>query len=226
MRIKNLHRWDVSTREAREIQEQLAGRVVCKGGRKTPRIVAGADLSFANDLAYAGVILLTFPSLEVIGRFTRKARVRFPYIPGLLSFREAPLLLELFKTVRPAPELIFFDGQGLAHPRRLGLASHLGLFLDCPTIGCAKSRLIGTFREPGVEKGSVSDLLDDENKVIGAVVRSREGCKPIFVSVGHRIGLKTAARRTLQCATRYRIPEPTRLAHLLVKEFRLQDSHG
>ena len=226
MKLKHLHAWDVSAKEAVRLQKQWAGKTVCRGNPAHLKIVAGADISYSRNssTAYAGAVLLSFPSLEVIGRFTCKDEFKFPYVPGLLSFREAPCLLKLFKNLHPDPDLIFFDGHGYAHPRKFGLACHLGLILDCPTIGCAKSRLVGSYREPGNRKGSVANLTDDEKNTIGAVVRSREGCKPIFISAGHRIGLDAAVRRTLECVTRYRIPEPTRLAHQLVNEFRKADS--
>lgn len=225
MKIKPLHSWDVSPREAIQIQHRLATKIKIRHRLQEPKTIAGADISFARNSskAFAGAVLLEFPSLQVIGEFVHEGEIKFPYVPGLLSFREAPILLELFKTINPAPDLIFLDGQGLAHPRRLGLASHLGLFLDRPTVGCAKSRLIGTYTEPENAKGSCSDLVDDDNQVLGAVVRTRDGCKPIFVSVGHLIDLHHAVRWTLQCTTRYRIPEPTRQAHNLVTNFKRKE---
>lgn len=220
MKIKNLHLWDLSPEEGICLQKKLANKIVEKYSGDPPEIVAGADIGFEKNAseAIAGIVLLRFPSLEVIRRYTLKAPVRFPYVPGLLSFREGPILLQLFKKVSPAPHLVFFDGHGLSHPRKLGLASHLGLFLNCPTVGCAKSKLTGLYIEPDAIKGSTSDLLDDEGRVLGAVVRTREKCKPIYVSVGHLIDLPYAIQLTLQCTTRYRIPEPTRLAHNLVNE--------
>jgi len=174
------------------------------------------DISFCKESAYAGMVVLNANSLDVIDQFILKGKISFPYVPGLLSFREAPLLLKLLKHVSQKPDLIFFDGHGVAHPRGLGLASHMGLFLNCPTVGCGKSKLIGHYSEPGLKKGSHSQLLDKKNGSIGAVLRTRDNCKPIFVSVGHKIDLKTAVHWTLHCTTRYRIPEPTRRAHLLV----------
>jgi len=220
--IHNLHSWDISVREAPLLQKKLAGKVLLKGARTRPKIVAGADISTNKNSphAYAGVVLLEFPSLDVLDTFTIEGEMTFPYIPGLLSFREAPILLELFRKVHPAPDLIFFDGQGVAHPRKLGLACHMGLFLDCPTIGCAKSRLVGEYEEPALEKGAFSWLYDKKGTVLGAAVRSRENCKPIFVSVGHKIDPGAAIQRTLACTSRYRIPEPTRLAHHLVNDMR------
>ncbi len=222
MKVKSLHSWDVSPKEAAKIQADLAGKISCKFKRDNILIIAGADVSFdrGGPDAYAGVVLMEYPSLETVAEFTSREVARFPYIPGFLSFREAPILLRLFKKISPAPDLIFFDGHGIAHPRRLGLASHMGLFLDRPTVGCAKSKLTGNYREPGIRKESSSRLLDSENQTIGAVIRTRENCKPIFVSVGHQIDLGNAVKFTLQCATRYRIPEPTRRAHNLVTQFR------
>ncbi|PIQ96719.1 MAG: deoxyribonuclease V [Nitrospinae bacterium CG11_big_fil_rev_8_21_14_0_20_56_8] len=225
MKIYPLHPWDVSTEEAVRIQQSLACRIRLRGGSALPALVAGADLGFSHtsQTIYAGVVLLKFPSLELVAKFTLQGRVTFPYVPGLLSFREAPLLLELFKKVRPTPGLLMFDGQGLAHPRRFGLACHLGLLLDLPAIGCAKSRLVGRYEEPGNQKGDCSPLVDETGKRLGTVIRTREKCKPLFVSPGHRISHDNAVRRTLECTTRYRIPEPTRLAHNLVTELRRRD---
>lgn len=224
MKVKSLHSWDVSPKEATEIQASLAEKISRDFKRENILLIAGADVGFdkaSPTRAYAGVVLMEYPSLETVAEFTSREVVRFPYIPGFLSFREAPILLNLFKKISPAPDLIFFDGHGIAHPRRLGLASHMGLFLDRPAIGCAKSKLIGNFREPGLRKNSSSPLLlDNENKTIGAVVRTRDNCKPVFVSVGHQIDLESAVKFTLQCTTRYRIPEPTRRAHNLVTQFR------
>ena len=162
--------------------------------------------------------------MEIADEYFIKGKIEFPYIPGLLSFREAPLLLKLFKKVSPAPELIFFDGQGVAHPCKLGLASHMGLFLNCTTIVCAKNLLTGTYREPTSKKGSRARLKGKESETIGSVLRTRENCKPVFVSVGHQIDLKTAIRWTMKCTTRYRIPEPTRLAHIRVNDYRKRNT--
>jgi deoxyribonuclease V len=155
-------------------------------------------------------------------------KVTFPYIPGLLSFREAPVCLAAVEKLQTQPDVFIIDGQGIAHPRRLGLATHLGLFLDKPTIGCAKSRLTGTFQEPPLEKGAYSLLKDEmrkkstEPEVIGAVVRTRTNVKPVFVSVGHKCLLEDAIRVVLDCAVRYRLPEPTRLAHQAVSKIKLK----
>lgn len=222
MKVHSLHSWKVTSQQAVAIQKRLARRVDRKHRLPTPQWVAGADISLTQDSreAFAGIVVLNARTLEIAEEYFMKGEIDFPYVPGLLSFREAPLLLKLFKKVSPAPQLVFFDGQGIAHPRRLGLASHMGLFLNCPTVGCAKSRLIGTHRESGLKKGCRARLRDDAGQIIGSVVRTRENCKPVFVSVGHQIDLETAVRWTLRCTTRYRIPEPTRLAHNRVNAFR------
>ncbi len=229
--MRNLHEWNLSYAEARRLQVELAGRVEFVPLEKEPEFIAGLDCAFSGDgkrtFAAAIVLRVTGSHSGQPGRFefeqvetaTAQQETRFPYIPGLLSFREAPVCLEAVAKLGRQPDLFMIDGQGVAHPRRLGLASHLGLFLDKPTIGCAKSRLIGKYEEPGVEKGAWSPLRDGD-EIIGAVVRTRSRVKPIFVSVGHKCTLEDAIRITLACATRYRIPEPTRLAHQAVSELR------
>ena len=223
MDVAALHSWDLTPKEAARLQSELAGRVVTdRPLPSAPRLLAGCDISTArhSTTGYAGVVLLDARSLDTVAEFTLQGKLRFPYVPGLLSFREGPLLLELFRQVHPVPDLIFFDGQGLAHPRRLGLACHLGLWLNRPTVGLAKSRLIGEYREPADRRGAHTPLKSPEGEVLGAVLRTREHCKPIFVSAGHRIDLDSALEWTLQATTRYRLPEPTRRAHLLVNALR------
>lgn len=228
--MPKLHKWDLSYAEARAVQTRLAGKVRFERLRKQPEIVAGLDCAFTGGgkrIVAAVVVLrrvatsiptgsgLGMASFELIETASASMDVTFPYIPGLLSFREAPACLAAVTKLESRPDLFLIDGQGVAHPRRLGLAAHLGLFLDRPTIGCAKSRLIGTFDEPGAEKGAHSPLYD-RDEVIGAVVRTRTKVKPLFVSVGHRCTLDDAIALTLACTTRYRLPEPTRLAHQTV----------
>ena len=169
----------------------------------------------------AAVVVLEFPSLVPMESVTAMRPIEFPYVPGLLSFREAPTILDALERLKTLPDVMMFDGQGCAHPRRLGLAAHLGLFFDTPTIGCAKSRLTGSFEEPSPEKGSHSPLMDG-NDVIGAVVRTRANVKPVFVSVGNKCLLKDAIEITLACTTKYRLPEPTRLAHQFVSKLKLK----
>lgn len=214
MEIKPIHDWNVTAAEARALQNHLAGKIILRPLRKIPRLVAGLDCAFSMDKKRiaAVIIVLSFPELELIEVAQAIEPVEFPYIPGLLTFREAPACLAAAEKLRNKPHLFLVDGQGIAHPRRIGLASHLGLFLDTPTIGCAKSRLTGTYDPPGEEKGSFT-LLKDRDETIGAVVRTRTGVKPLFVSPGHRTTLDDAVAYTLECAPRYRLPEPTRLAH-------------
>lgn len=213
MRIHNLHPWKVTPREAMEIQERLRGMIRLRGNLRTIRTVAGADCSFdpREKTALAAVVVFRFPDLELVETRTATRRLDFPYIPGLLSFREAPVLLDAFSKLRTTPDLILFDGQGYAHPRRIGIAAHIGLLLDRPAIGCAKSRLIGEYREPGFRRGSRARLID-RGEVVGSVLRTRTGIRPIFVSVGHRCDLAAAVRVVLRCSDGFRIPKPTRVA--------------
>jgi len=214
MRIVRRHGWRVTTAEAIEIQKELAAEVSRNGDMASPRLIAGVDIS-VNRWAKTGtaaVVVLSYPEFELVETRIVTDRIEFPYVPGLLSFREAPLILAACEELTVTPDLLMVDGQGIAHPRRMGLASHLGLFLDIPTIGCAKSRLCGSHEEPGNEAGSYAELLDS-GEVIGAAVRTRTGVKPVYVSIGHKVDLSTAIRRVLECCRGYRLPEPTRLAH-------------
>ena len=228
MKIKHLHSWDVSPKEAAKIQRNLACKVSLNWKNFPPKFIAGADISFSKgtNVVYAGIIILSFPSLELIGEYSIKELLKFPYVPGLLSFREAPILLELFSKIQMTPDLIFFDGQGLAHPRRFRLACHMGLLLNCSTIGCAKNKLTGYHKEPREKKGSVNSLIDENGDTLGTVLRSRDSCKPIFVSPGHKIDFKNAAKYALACCNKYRVPEPIRLAHLLVNRIRIGNKNS
>ncbi len=215
--MRNLHEWNLSYAEARQLQAELAGQVEFTPLRRRPEVVAGLDCAFSKDgkRIVAAVVVLQLPGFEVLETAQVVRKVNFPYIPGLLSFREAPACIAAVKKLRKQPNLFLVDGQGVAHPRRLGLAAHLGLFFDKPTIGCAKSRLIGTYKEPPLEKGNYALLIDDsrQSAIIGAVVRTRTNVKPVFVSVGNKCTLDDAIEITLACTTIYRLPEPTRLAH-------------
>jgi deoxyribonuclease V len=225
MKIKRFHPWDVSYQEAVEIQERLRPLLTLRGLPRRIRHIAGADVSFSkgSDLVWAGVVVLGYPGLERIEEQWMRGRSGFPYIPGLLSFRELPLLLEAMERLKTEPDIIFCDGQGIAHPRSLGIASHLGLLLDKPTVGCAKTRLIGEFSEVGEEKGSHS-YLRYKGRLLGAALRTRRGVKPLFVSQGNKITLSQSMRMVLDCCRRYRIPEPTRQAHLLVNGLRRREA--
>ncbi len=222
MRIpKPLHSWNVTPKKAVSLQRRLADRIIQDPLARRPQYVAGGDIALTPDgkrLVAAWIIwdLNRRTQLEAVHVVSE---LSFPYVPGLLSFREAPAMINAARKLNTEPDLFMLDGHGLAHPRRLGLASHVGLFLDRPTLGCAKSRLCGSHREPGPKRGANVRLLDD-GEIVGRVVRSRVGVKPIYVSVGHRITLDEAARIALACTQGYRIPEPTRLAHHYVTALR------
>ncbi|HKK83653.1 MAG TPA: endonuclease V [Atribacterota bacterium] len=183
------------------------------------KLIAGVDASYQSGYIIGGIVILKYPELSILDRKYIINKVNFPYRSGLLTLREGPALINLFKKVEWNPDIIFFDGQGYAHPRRMGIATHLGLFLDRATIGCAKSRLIGDYTEPGNKKGCYSPLLHKEI-VIGTVLRTRDNVKPIFVSSGNHINLKKAIEITLSCTTKFRIPVPIREAHLFVNKIR------
>jgi deoxyribonuclease V len=214
MKVRKLHSWQLSTARAIELQRQLSGQVSKNSGVIVPRFIAGVDISVGKkgEMATGAVVVFSYPELEVIEIKTAQGTLDFPYIPGLLSFRELPLTLAAFEELNIAPDLVLVDGQGVAHPRRLGLASHLGLFLDIPTIGCAKSLLCGNHNEPGTEPGSHADIIDKDD-TIGVALRTKSGVKPVYVSIGHKTDLQSAIHWVLKCCRGYRLPEPTRLAH-------------
>jgi deoxyribonuclease V len=222
-----LHDWVLPVSEARNIQEHLRDRVVEEDRLGPVRRVAGVDVSYdqKSPILFAAVVVLDVHSGEVIEVSGVRDRVRFPYVPGFLSFREIPPLLEAFRRLREPPDLILCDGHGRAHPRRFGLACHLGVILDVPSLGCAKSRLIGIHRAPAPSRGSHVRLVDG-GEVVGEVVRTRDGVKPVYVSVGHRIGLSTARRWVLKLAWRHRLPEPQRAAHREVNRLRREAGAG
>ena len=196
------------------MQRRLSAQVLRDGGVVKPQYIAGVDVSIsrAREEATGAVVVLDYPGLRVVEAKVIRDKINFPYVPGLLSFREAPLLLRACQVLEKMPDLIVVDGQGIAHPRRIGLASHLGLFLDVPTIGCAKSRLCGSHETPGTEPGEYTDLMDGD-EVIGVVLRTKVGIKPVYISIGHKIDLRTAIYWVLECCKGYRLPEPVRIAH-------------
>jgi deoxyribonuclease V len=216
MKLRQLHEWSVSVDDAKRIQTHLASRV-SRVASLPPgvRYIAGVDISVPRfkGLARGAVVVLHYPSLELAEVRVAEAEPPFPYVPGLLSFREVPVLRGVLEKLETAPDLLLVDGQGLAHPRRFGIACHLGLLLDVPTIGCAKSILVGSHTLLSEEAGGYTELVH-EGEVVGAAVRTRVGVKPVYVSVGHCVDLATAVRWTFACCRGYRIPEPTRLAHL------------
>src|SRR5215210_8713408 len=227
MRVERLHGFDLSPAEARRLQGELASRVVAGPTLDlgAVRYVAGADASTEGDRAYATVVVLDFPGLSVVEVRGFEAPLEFPYVPGLLSFREMPSVLGALEKVETAVDVVVLDAQGLAHPRRMGLASHIGLFLDVPTVGCAKSVLVGRHEEPGLEKGSVTDLVH-RGEVVGRMVRTRDGVSPVYVSVGSGIDLLSSVELVLACCTKYRLPETTRRAHDAANRLRRGEGGG
>lgn len=215
--LHHTHPWTVTPEEAVAIQRELAPLVREETLPALPQTIAGVDMSVRGDQVQAAVVVLTYPGLTRIEEAIWQGRVEFPYVPGLLSFREVPAVLRALEQLSVMPDLIMCDAQGRAHPRRLGLASHLGVLLDWPTVGVAKSLLTGSHGELGSTKGEQAPLRSGQ-ETIGAVIRSRDGVKPLYVSVGHCITLAEAIEITLACTTRYRLPEPTRQAHLLSKK--------
>lgn len=225
MKTEYLHGWDIGYDRAREIQNDLRTCLILHN-RDIPRriqTIAGADISYSrgSNIFFAAVVVLDFTTMEVMEQASSSGAVDFPYIPGLLTFREGPILLEAFRKLSISPDVIIFDGQGIAHPRGIGLASHMGLFLDTPSIGCGKTRLVGSYDEPGDTPGDYSPLVHN-GEAAGAVLRTKRNVKPVFISQGHKIGLKKAVEITLSSCRGYRLPEPTRKAHLAAGELRLR----
>jgi Deoxyinosine 3''endonuclease (endonuclease V) len=215
MRTEPRNEFDVTTREAITIQLALAPKIITDNRLKSPpNLILGLDVSVnRNSEAVAAAVILSYPGLEVIEKAVLKSKVSFPYVPGLLSFREIPITLQICEKLNLQPDLVMVDGQGMAHPRRIGLASHLGLLLNIPTIGCAKSRLCGEYEEPEDAIGSFN-FVRDKGDIIGAALRTRSGSKPLIISIGHQIDLPSAINWVLKCGKGYRLPEPTRMAHL------------
>ncbi|QDU54587.1 deoxyribonuclease V [Aeoliella mucimassa] len=215
------HPWDLTPQQARALQNKLRKRVVLRPASRLPKLVAGVDVSVSRGpwreaTSRAAVVVFDYETLEPLEVATAEMPSPFPYVPGLLSFREVPVLLLAFAKLVHKPDLVLVDGQGYAHPRRLGLASHLGIVLNLATIGCAKTRFIGTHDEPADPAGGYTDLVDlsvSPSEIIGAVVRTRDRVKPLYISAGHRMDTPTAIDHVLHCCDGYRLPEPTRRAH-------------
>jgi len=214
-----MHPWDVSPKEAIAIQRELRERLATADDFSKIKTVAGVDVGFEenNSITRAAVVVLDFQTLKLSEYAIARRPTTFPYVPGLLSFREIPAVLDAMKKLKQRPDLLLCDGQGIAHPRRLGIAAHLGLLTDIPSIGVAKSRLIGTHAPVPADKGSFVPLMDKDEQ-IGIVLRTRTDVKPLYISVGHRIGLDTARKHVMACVTKYRLPETTRWAHRLASE--------
>lgn len=214
-----LQHWPQTIEQARLVQEQLRDRVVLDDRLSEIRWIGGADLGFEDQgtIARAAVVVLRFPDLERVESAIARMPTPFPYVPGFLSFREVPAILQAFQQLHQKPDIILCDGQGYAHPRRFGLACHLGVLLDLPTIGAAKSRLLGEHDPLGPAKGDWQPMID-RAETVGAVVRSRHNCRPLYVSSGHRVSLPTAIDLVLRCTTRYRLPETTRWADAIASQ--------
>ena len=204
-----------------KIQRELRERLILKAPEMTLKLVAGADVSYSkgSDVFFSSVVVLEMPHMSIVEEVTAEGKVDFPYIPGLLSFREAPILIKAFEKVRNTPDVIIFDGQGIAHPRGVGLASHMGLVLDLPSIGCAKKILVGDHEPVGNEVGDHTPLIFKGN-VIGAALRTRQNVKPVFISPGHKMDIPSAVEIMMKTCSGYKLPEPTRQAHLSVNRFR------
>ena len=217
MEIKPLHDWNLSPQQAVEIQKQLAYEVVAEDKFGAPfKTVAGIDLGYdvKNDTSRAVVVVLSFPELELLETSEALLPIQFPYVPGLLSFRETPVAIKALEKLKVTPDVILCDGQGLAHPRRFGIACHIGVIADVPTIGVAKSLLVGKYENLGEERGSVAPLIH-RGEQVGVALRTKDRVQPLFISVGHRVSLETSIEIVLQCAPKYRLPETTRLADKL-----------
>jgi len=219
---EQLHSWNVTPTEAVALQRQLRERIRVEPLRRPIRTIAGCDISFNKfeETVYAGIVVLRIDTLEIVDQAGIVSTATFPYVPGLLTFREGPSLLQAWNDLHTLPDVVMFDGHGMAHPRRMGIAAHMGLWLDRPTFGCGKSILVGAFDALPPERGSRSPLVHKDEE-IGIALRTKNKVNPVFISTGHLIDLESAIDLTLRCHTGYRIPEPTRRAHLLVNELRL-----
>ena len=211
----------IVVRDLTRLQDEMRTRVRQEALAREPQFIAGCDSSFPTpETILSVVVLLRFPSLELVEKVWSVGPVEVPYIPGLLSFREAPNVLRTYEKLQQKPDVLMVDGHGIAHPRRMGIAAHLGVLLDMPTFGVAKQKLTGTFQEPALTKGSISALHDRNGDLLGEVIRSKDKVQPLFVSPGHRCDQATATRLTLACLRGYKLPEPTRLADHWAEEFK------
>ena len=219
--IKIAHPWPDNYKDAVSIQERFKSNLIPENRTGKIRAVAGADVSYSkgSENYFAAVVVLSFPDMQLVEESWAVGKSAFPYIPGLLTFREGPVCLEAFRGLRAKPDLIIFDGHGVAHPRGFGLASHMGVLLGIPSIGCAKTVLVGDYEEPERTRGSSSTLVY-KGAEVGRALRTRDGVKPVFVSIGHMVDLDFACGMVLDCAHGYRLPEPTRRAHILVNKMR------
>lgn len=217
MYYKQLHRWDVAPQEAVRLQKELRSQLTFEPTNEPFTTVAGVDVAFDTDSnkAFSVVVVFKLDGLQTLEIATASADVTFPYIPGLLSFRESPVVIKAWEKLTTRPECVICDGQGIAHPRRFGIACHLGLIFDLPTVGCAKSVLVGRYKEPAPNRGSFEPLVD-KGEEVGVALRTKDNVSPVFVSPGNKIDLQKSMEVVLQSCTKYRVPEPTRQADLLV----------
>jgi deoxyribonuclease V len=222
MHVHHRHRWDVSPADAVALQHQLVTEIIYDQPLplNTIRYVGGVDVSVKENESQAAVVVLSYPELQVVETVLARQPTPFPYIPGLLSFREGPALVEAFEKLQTVPDVFVFDGMGRAHPRRMGIAAHMGLWLQKPTIGCGKTHLTGKYTEPETPKGSYSNLTD-RGEVIGVVLRTRDNVKPVYISPGHLIDLPSSIEIIMACTSKYRLPDPIRAAHNAAGKFEL-----
>ena len=214
MNYKSLHRWNLTPRKAIELQNKLKERIILKKiTLNKVKLIAGVDVSVKDDLSKAAIVVLSYPNLEIIETASSIVKTSFPYIPGLLSFREGPVILKCIKKLTSNMDLFIFDGQGMTHPRRIGIASHIGIILNKPSIGSAKSHLYGMYKDPGMKKGDYSIIKDKDGTSLGAVLHSRDDTKPIYVSPGHLTDIPSSVKIVLSCCLKYKLPEPIRAAH-------------
>lgn len=220
MNVPHLHDWNITPAQAIALQNELVKQVIYDRplNLDAVRLVAGVDVSVKDNTSHAAIVVVKFPELSLVETVTATMPTPFPYIPGLLSFREGPVLEAAFHKLQHEPDVFIFDGMGRAHPRRIGIATHMGLWLNRPTIGCGKTLLSGKYVEPGAERGAFADLVD-RKEVIGAILRTRENTKPVFISVGHLADLPTSIELVMRCTPKYRLPEPIRLAHNAAGDF-------
>ncbi|MBP6821928.1 MAG: deoxyribonuclease V [Acidobacteria bacterium] len=220
----SLNSWNLTPKEAVEAQKEWRSLVRIEPLTREVKTIAGADISFSkfSEVIYSGIVVLSLPDLQIVETASVRSTAKFPYVPGLLSFRETPSFLECWEKLKTKPDVLMLDGQGLAHPRRFGIACHIGLLLDLPTIGCAKSILVGKHEELGLEAGSNVPLID-KNEIVGVALRTKNKVAPVYISAGHLMDLTSAVDLTLRSVTKYRQPEPTRQAHLLVNQLRRED---
>jgi len=221
MKCINLHPWNLQYNEAVKVQQELRARLMLEAPKMDLELIAGADVSYSkgDDVFFSSVVVLEMPGMNIIEEATAEGKMSFPYIPGLLSFREAPILIKAFEKVKSIPDAIIFDGQGTAHPRGVGLASHMGLVLGLPSIGCAKKNLVGNYEPVGSEVGAHTPIVF-KGDVVGAALRTKSNVKPVFVSPGHRMDIPSAVEIVMKTCRGYKLPEPTRQAHLLVNRAR------